>query len=341
MIKELAFSKDGFEKLIVLSNDELEIGVTTLGATLVSLKLLKTKDQRDVVCGFDSAEGYLNHDKYFGTCAGRVAGRIDKGQFTINDKHYQLACNNNGNALHGGLKGFDRVHYEYEVEDTNEPSVKLTYYAHDGEEGYPANLVLNITYKLVGNILRATYEGESDADTLLNITNHSYFNLDGHDSVSILDHYLAVKADELMMIDEDSCPRGARLKLKDTPFDFSSSKLIRECIEGEHQQLVNANGIDHFFVFNDTSNQIKLENNARNVSLIISSNQVGANIYSANYLDGGDIGKGGVSYPFRNSICLETQHYPNDVNINENPRTILRKGEKYLSTTDFKFIVEE
>lgn len=337
------FSKDKKVSKITISTSCLEAEIATLGATLVSLRLLKTKDQRDVVCGLNSAEEYLTHDKYFGTTAGRVAGRIDKGQFILNGKTYQLACNNNGNALHGGLDGFDRRNFDYEIIESDEDkvAVKFSYISKDGEEGYPGTLKLDVMYTLEGNTMSIDYYATCDQDTIINLTNHSYFNLEGHTSPTVLNHTLQVCADELLTIDEDSCPRGVRLTLEGTPFDFNKEKKVEECIKGEHIQLTNARGIDHFFIFNKKENQIMLRGGDGVCTLKINTNQPGANIYSGNYLDGDLIGKENIAYPFQCAICLETQNFCNDININKNPTSILRVGDAYQSHTEYTFEVED
>ncbi|MBQ9987676.1 MAG: galactose mutarotase [Erysipelotrichales bacterium] len=330
------------EEKVVLSNSYLQIEVSTLGATLVSLRLLRTQDHRDIVCGMKDAEGYLAHDKYFGACVGRIAGRIDQGRFTLNEKEYQLPQNNNGNSLHGGIHGFDRKHFTYEVMQEGEVgSIILQYTSVDGEEGYPGTVDLTVTYCLDHNRMSIDYSAASDQDTIINMTNHSYFNLEGHTSSTILDHSLRVDSNELLMIDEDSCPRGNRLQVESTPFDFRCEKKIRECIEQDHEQLRLGNGIDHFFIFTTKQDQITLRSPDSKVALHVSTDQVGANIYSANYLDGSDIGKENIAYPQRCAICLETQNYSNDINIHEDPTCILRKGDTYSSHTTYTFEVEE
>lgn len=331
------------EKKVVLSNSYLQIEVTTLGATLVALRLLKSNDQRDIVCGMKDAEGYLGHDKYFGACVGRIAGRIDQGRFTLNGKEYQLPQNNNGNSLHGGIQGFDRRSFTYEVSSESEEvgSITLKYTSQDGEEGYPGTLHLTITYTIDQNTMHIDYEAVSDQDTIINMTNHSYFNLEGHTSPTVLEHSLQVNADEILMIDEDSCPRGKRLCVEGTPFDFRDEKKISEAFAEEHEQLRLGNGIDHFYIFNKEQDQIKLVSKDQKISLHVSTDQVGANIYSANYLDGSDIGKENIAYPQRCAICLETQNYGNDINIHEDPTCILRKGDTYHSHTQYRFEVEE
>ena len=341
--KVVAFSKDEKVSKITIATSCLEAEISTLGATLVALRLLQTKDHRDVVCGLNSAEDYLAHDKYFGTTAGRVAGRIDKGQFTFNGKTYRLACNNNGNALHGGLNGFDRRNFEYEIIDLGNDAVsaKFSYISLDGEEGYPGTLKVDVTYTLRGSVMSIDYYATTDQDTIINLTNHSYFNLEGHSSPTVLNHTLQVCADELLTIDEDSCPRGVRLTLQGTPFDFKTPKKIGECIKGEHIQLTNARGIDHFFIFSKNEGQIMLQGGDGVVTLKMTTNQPGANIYSANYLDGELVGKENVAYPFQSAICLETQNFCNDINISSNPTSILRVGEAYQSHTEYTFEVEE
>ena len=341
MYKVEDFSSDKQEKKIILRNEYLEVGVSTIGAALVNVRLLKCKDERDVVWGFDCSDDYLNNrGPYFGVIAGRVAGRIDKGQFTLNGEKYQIPCNNNGNSLHGGIYGFDSKSFTYQVSE-DELSVKLQYFSEDGEEGYPGNLSVEIIYELHDNTLHLEYHAVTDKDTIINLTNHAYFNLEGHNSDSVLNHTLEVHADEFLSIDEDSCPRGKRVKVEGTPFDFRTPKCVGECVSGEHEELDKAKGIDHFFIFNKKETPIVLTSGDGVCRVEVNTNQVGANIYSGNFLDGSIVGKENKAYPFQSAICLETQNYNNDININENPTTVLRVGDMYDSWTDYKFIVEE
>ena len=337
------FSNNKKEKKIILTNEYLEVGISTVGATLVNVRLLKSEDKRDVVWGFDSADDYLaNRGPYFGVIAGRVCGRIDKGRFTLNGVEYQVPCNNNGNSLHGGVMGFDSKSFTYEViEDGEDLGVKLHYLSVDGEEGYPGNLALEVKYILRKNTLHLEYHATTDKDTIINLTNHAYFNLEGHNSRSVLNHSLEVHADAFLGIDEDSCPRGHRVNVEGTPFDFRTSKLIKDCVSGTHEELDKAKGVDHFFIFNKTSNQITLKGGDGVCTVKVNTNQPGANIYSGNFLDGTIVGKEGVAYPFQSAVCLETQNFNNDININENPTTILRVGETYESWSDYTFEVNE
>ena len=327
---------------IVLENEYLKAEISTLGAALVALNLKKTADQRDIVCGLKSPDDYLNHDKYLGATVGRVAGRIDAGRFVLNGREYTLAQNNNGNALHGGIKGFDRKVFSYEIlrMDNDAASVKLSIISLDMEEGYPGNLMLDVIYEIVNNRLSVRYEGRTDGDTLINITNHSYFNLNGHNGHSIKDHSLRVKSEEILKIDEDGCARGERLKVEKTPFDFREYKLIGNALCQAHEQIVKGNGIDHYFIFNGDNSQIELLSPDSKIKMTVDSDQLGANIYTANYLND-LIGKDNVLYTPRCSICFECQDYVNDININAEPGTVLRVGEKYTACTNYIFEVKE
>lgn len=327
---------------IILENEYLKAEVSTLGATLLSLRLKKSADNRDIVCGLKSPEDYLQHDKYLGATVGRIAGRIDSGKFTLNGVEYSLARNNNGNALHGGLKGFDRKIFSYEILHMNKESaaVKLSTFSIDMEEGYPGNLLFEVIYHISGNTLSIKYEARTDKDTLVNVTNHSYFNLDGHNAGSLQNQCLKVCSEEILKIDEDGCARGERLNIENTPFDFRESKFIKDALNGEHEQLIKGNGIDHYYIFSNKNNQIELLSSDSSVKMIIDSNQNGANIYTANYLS--DLtGKDDIVYNPRCSICFECQNYVNDINISENPTTVLRVGEKYTAYTNYIFEVKE
>ncbi|MEG0264747.1 MAG: aldose epimerase family protein [Erysipelotrichaceae bacterium] len=322
--------------VIEMKNEDIEVHVSTLGCTILSIF---TKDKNevksDIVLGFDDRNIYLKQDKYIGAIVGRVAGRIKDAMFTLNEQEYHLEKNNGENALHGGLLGFDKQIFKYEMIDQG---ICLHYLSKDLEAGYPGNMEVSISYTLVENKLIAHYEATCDQDSIVNITNHTYFNLAGCGTV--LNHELLIDSDEILCSDETGCANGVRLKVKDTPFDFNTSKQIGRDIDKDHEQLKIGGGYDHYYIFNQTSPSVILKDKKSGRVMKVNSDQKGAQIYSANFLDGTLKGKNNWYFNKRDAICIETQSAPNAIHIEENPSTILRKGNKYSATTIFEFYIE-
>lgn len=326
--------KDGI-CLFTLKNEYLEVSFTNYGGYITSIK---TKDINgkidDVVLGYDSIEGYLNDTESMGALVGRVANRIKKGHFVLNNQEYHLAINNGPNHLHGGIKGFSHQIFDYKI---NDEKVILSYLSKDLEEGYPGNLKLDASYYLKDQQLIIEYDAFSDKDTLINITNHSYFNLTGGKN-TIDSHELKIKADKIACIDKDGLPTGEFLAVKDTPFDFNTAKKIEESLNTSHEQIILGNGLDHPFIFNDTKNQVILYEPISHRQLTISTSLPGAQIYSANFLDNVK-GKNSQLYQKHDGICIETQFLPDAIHIEEKPSTILRKGEHFKAYSSYKFEV--
>jgi aldose 1-epimerase len=323
----------------------IEARIMTYGGIVVSLK---TPDRNgkveDVVLGFDNLDGYLKGHPFFGALVGRYANRIAKGRFTLNGVEYKLAQNNNGNSLHGGERGFDkRVWTAKEVGGAEGPGLELTYVSKDGEEGYPGTLTSVVTYRLTDNDeLRISYAATTDKDTVLNLTNHSYFNLAGPAGGDILKHELMLNADRFTPVDAGLIPTGELKSVKGTPFDFTQPTAIGARINGTDQQLVLGKGYDHNFVLN-RSDDTSLVLAARATEptsgrvLEVSTTQPGVQFYTGNFLDGKVVGKAGKSYQYRYGFCLETQHYPDSPNKPEFPSVVLKPGQQYKQTTVFKF----
>lgn len=322
--------------IIRMKNDALEVDVSNYGCTIMKL-LCKDKDGNfeDVVLGYETIEEYFDRDAYLGALVGRVANRIGDGTFKLGDNTYTLAINNGPNHLHGGIKGFSYQVFDYEIMDHD--SIKFFYVSKDEEEGYPGNLQLEVTYSLRDTAFVITYKAESDKDTIINLTNHSYFNLSGKKE-DIQNHYLQVHADEFACIDKDGLPTGWIEDVTKTPFDFRELTKIKDVITKEHEQLLLANGLDHPFLFNTNKDQVILIDKNSGRKLTVSSTLPGAQIYTANFLDGRD-GKYGLQYHARDGICIETQYMPDEINIREDAESILRKGERYESMTSYQFEV--
>jgi aldose 1-epimerase len=324
----------------------MEVRVITYGGRLVSLKA-PGRDGKfaDVVLGFDSLEGYLGEHPYFGALVGRYGNRIAKGRFKLDGKEYKLAINNGVNSLHGGLKGFDKVLWVGREVPGGDPSLELTYLSKDGEEGYPGNLTQKVTYTLTAaNELKIDYAATTDKDTVVNVTNHSYFNLAGQGQGDILGHVLQLNAAKFTPVDAGLIPTGELKSVEGTPFDFRQPTVIGARINAEDEQVKRGGGYDHNFIVDGAPGTLRL---AARVSeptsgrvLEVSTTQPGVQFYTGNFLDGTVKGKGGVAYAKRSGFCLETQHFPDSPNHPDFPTTTLKPGEEYKSTTVFKFSVQ-
>ena len=319
----------------------MEICVINYGGIIASIKVPdRDGEVNDVVLGHDSLEGYLNRTRYFGVLIGRFANRIARGRFTLNGVEYQLAVNNGQNHLHGGVRGFDKVLWApQEIDD----GVQLTYLSQDGEEAYPGNLTATVTYRLNdANELHVDYYATTDRDTIINLTNHSYFNLAG--GGTILHHELQIQADAFTPIDETLIPTGEIRSVKKTPMDFTSPTAIGALIDNDDDQLRIARGYDHNFVLRGEAGTLRTaarvyEPQSGRVMEVITT-QPGLQFYSGNYLDGTLVGRSGRAYLKNSGCCLEAQHFPDSPNQPTFPSTVLRPGEKYHHTTIYRFSVE-
>jgi aldose 1-epimerase len=322
----------------------VEAAITSYGARVVSLKVPDRSGKfEDVVLGFDQLDGYLKDNPYFGAIVGRYGNRIAKGEFTLDGAKYTLARNNGENTLHGGLKGFDKVVWTANKVSTSDgPGVELKYLSKDGEEGYPGNLSVTVTYSLTAdNELKIDYDATSDKDTVLNVTNHSYFNLAGQGNGDILDHVVTINADKFTPINAGLIPTGELRSVEGTPFDFRKPVAIGARIDEKDQQLVFGQGYDHNFVLNRSGDGLLLA--ARVIDpksgrvMEVLTTQPGLQFYTGNFLDGGIHGKGGKVYGRRSAFCMETQHFPDSPNQPKFPSVVLKPGERYRATTVYKF----
>jgi aldose 1-epimerase len=333
----------GAVEMLTLTNaNGVEVRAISYGAIITSLKVPDRAGQlADVVLGFDSLEGYLKGHPYFGCVVGRYGNRIAKGQFTLDGRTYKLATNNGPNHLHGGNVGFDKVVWHAEpVKGQN--AVAFTRTSPDGEEGYPGTLKVRVTYTLTDkNELLVDYHATTDKATPVNLTQHSYFNLAGHDAGDILGHVMMINADRYTPVDDTLIPTGERASIAGTPFDFRKPTPIGARIDGKHPQLINGKGYDHNFVLNRTGAGPQLA--ARVVepktgrTLEVATLEPGVQFYTGNFLDGTITGKGGHVYKHRNGFCLETQHFPDSPNKPDFPSTILKPGQEYKTRTVFTF----
>ena len=335
MIKELEQLNDGI-KLFSLKSDQLEVVVSNFGCTIVKVLMEdKQGNVSDVVLGYDDFSQYQTLDAYLGALVGRVGNRIAKGKFSLNGEDYTLAVNNGPNHLHGGIKGFSYRVFDHKIIDDH--TIEFSYFSPDGEEGYPGNMNFKAIYTLNGDTLNVHYLADTDKDTLINITNHSYFNLSGK-TENIYNHTLCIHSDRYACIDPDGLPTGEFNEVKGTAFDFNEPALIGERVEQKEEQLLTGKGFDHPFIFNTKDNQVVLEHPETGRRLTVSTTLPGAQIYTANYLDG-RLGKYGQHYFARDAVCIETQNLPDAIHLEKEPTTILKKGETYDEATSYKFEV--
>ena len=324
----------------------MEVKVTNYGARITSIKVPdKNKKFADVVLGFDNLAGYLADEPYFGAVVGRYGNRIAHGAFTLDGKQYHIPLNDGPNALHGGKVGFDRrVWNGKDASATGGPAVELHYLSPDGEQGFPGNLNVTVRYSLgEKNDLRIDYSATTDKDTVLNLTNHSYFNLAGAGSETVLKHKLTLAADRFTPIDGTLIPTGALQSVSGTPLDFRKATVIGARINQDYDQLKLAKGYDHNFVLNRSNDSLslaaKVEEPASGRVLEVFTDQPGVQFYSGNFLDGTIHGSGGV-YRHRSALCLETQHFPDSPNHPTFPTAVLHAGQDFHSTTIFRFSTE-
>lgn len=347
-VNESNFGKtsDGKEiGLFTLRNSAgAEARVITYGGTLVGLSV-PDRDGRfgDVVLGFGSVADYENQQSYIGPLIGRYANRIGGARFFVDGREFKLAANNGVNNLHGGPIGFDRVVWSGKGFATKTAaSVVLTYVSPDGDQGFPGNLNVKVTYSLTEkNELRVEYEATTDKATVVNLTQHAYFNLAGAGNPSILDHSMQIFADAFTPTDEGSIPTGVLQNVKGTPFDFLQPTRIGDRIDSEHEQIKFGKGYDHNWVINRRAPGLALaarvfESTTGRV-LDVRTTEPGLQFYSGNFLDGSLIGKSGKSFPKRSGFCLEAQKFPDSPNRRNFASPILRKGQKYRQTTIYSF----
>jgi aldose 1-epimerase len=323
----------------------MEVKAIAVGGIITSLKVPdRSGTAADVVLGFDRLDGYLKDHPFFGAIIGRYGNRIGKGQFALEGKTYTLAKNNGPNHLHGGVKGFDKVLWATAAVP-GQNAVTFTRTSPDGEEGYPGNLAVKVTYTLTdANELIVDYHATTDKPTPVNLTQHSYFNLAGDGSGDILGHELMISADRYTPVDSSLIPTGELAPVEGTPFDFRKTTAIGARINAAHPQLKAGGGYDHNWVLNRTGAGLQLA--ARVVepksgrTLEVATEEPGIQFYSGNFLDGSITGKGGHVYAHRTGFCLETQHYPDSPNKPDFPSTILRPGQEYKTRTVFTFGVQ-
>lgn len=333
-------------KLVNLVNKNgVEVQITNYGARVVSVWVPdKNGKFDDVVLGFSSIKDYLKVNPNFGAVVGRYGNRIGNAQFNLNGTVYKLEKNDGKNTLHGGFIGYDeRV---WNIEKTDKQSLELSYLSKDQEEGFPGNLKITVTYTLTdSNELKINYAATTDKPTVLNLTNHSYFNLNGQDSGDILGEEIMINADKFTPVDDGLIPTGELRAVAGTPLDFTKSTLIGSRINDSYEQIKFGKGYDHNFVLNKKGKELSVAAVAYDPKsgrvLEVTTTEPGVQFYTGNFLDGKLIGKSGKGYIHRGGFCLETQHFPDSPNHPEFPTTTLNPGENYNTTTIFKFSVKK
>ena len=317
-----------------ISNEMLKVRMTNLGCHILSVFAPdKNGVLGDVVLGYEDVTDCYRDDSCMGAIVGRVANRIGNASFVLNGKTYPLKANCGRHHLHGGEKGFDRQIFDYKIVDNG---IRFHYHSSHMEEGYPGNLDLDVTFLLEGAKLSILYEAETDRDTILNPTCHIYFNLSGKRE-NISAHRMRIRADEIACVDGEGLAYGEYLKVENTPFDFRCMRELGNALEAEHIQLKNAGGIDHSFLLSGQEDVIELYHRESGRRLLISTDMPVVQVYTANFLAGGCPGKGGAPYDNRAGVALETQVVSNSIQIEKEPKVILRKGQKMQSRTDYTF----
>lgn len=343
-IKEFGKTNKGEQvKLYVIKNKNgMEAAVSDFGAVLVSLLVPdKNGDYRDVVWGYDTAAGYENNGVYLGATIGRNANRIGKARFTVNGQEYQLESNDGRNNLHGGLSGYHARMWKAGQEGGNTVVFQLD--SPDGDQGFPGNVSVEVKYTLMDdNTLSIQYHALPDADTVLNMTNHSYFNLDGAESDSILEHKVWIDADAYTEADAESIPTGKIISVAGTPMDFRTYRVIGQDIDADYEQLKFGNGYDHNWVLNNKGKMAivaKMKSENSKITMEVATDLPGMQLYTGNFL-AGELGKNGKKYTRRSAACFETQYFPDAVNHQEFASPVYQAGQAYKTVTNYRFMVE-
>jgi aldose 1-epimerase len=331
--------------LYTLSNAAgMRAQITNYGGIVTSL-LVPDREGRlgDVVLGFDCIDGYLKKHPYFGAICGRYANRIAGGRFTLNGIEYTLARNDGDHHLHGGIRGFDKMVWQAaDLASVGGAALRLAYSSRGGDEGYPGNLDVVVTYTLTdANELWIDYLATTDADTVLNLSHHGYFNLADGGTSEVLGHEVTIDAARFLAVDAALIPTGELRDVRGTPMDFSRATAIGARIDGDDEQLVNGRGYDHTWVVNGAPGQLRLAARVHEPTtgrvMEVLTTEPGVQFYTGNFLDGTVTGKGGSVYRRRHGLCLECQHFPDSPNKPQFPTTVLKPGQRYTQTTVYRF----
>ena len=328
--------------LLLENKNGVQVELITFGAAIRSI-IVKDKNNADtdIIIGHDKLSGY-EEISYHGATIGRFANRIANGKFSIDEKEYTLPKNNGVNSLHGGLIGYNMVNWEIsEITDTDEPSVTLSHTDPDNNEGYPGEVKVNVTFTLsADNALKINYRATPSEKTIINLTNHSYFNLNGYNSGKITEQFVKIDADCFTPINENLIPTGELKNVENTPFDFREHKTVGQDVEKDDENLKFAGGYDHNFVFNKhslTDEVINTYSVDSGIEMSVYTDMPGVQFYIGNFLDGTQTGKDGKPIEYRTGFCFETQYFPDTVNQPNFPQCTFDKDEEYNHTTVFKF----
>lgn len=347
-MKEYGQTEEGPAQLFTLKNSNgMKVEITNYGGIITRLFVPgRNGTLDDVVLGFDSLAGYQGEHPYFGAIIGRYGNRIAKGKFSIDGKVYTLAINNDPNALHGGPSGFHKHLWKVsEIKGDGYVGLELSRVSKDMEEGYPGNLNVTVRYLLNNrNELLIEYEATTDQPTVVNLTNHSYFNLKGAGKGDILDHELMIAADKFTPVDKTLIPTGELRPVEGSPFDFRTPTAIGARVNADDEQIRFGGGYDHNFVLNRQGTGLHLAATVYEPStgrfMEVLTEEPGIQFYCGNFLNGSNVGKGGVKYDYRTGFCLETQHFPDSPNRKDFPSTLLKPDEKYRTSTIYRFSVK-
>jgi len=350
VIDKTSFGKlpDGREvyQYTLTNSSGSKVTIINYGAIVTSIIVPDRNGKfEDVVLGYDTLQGYINDTTFLGSIVGRYGNRIGKGRFQLEGKTYQLATNNGENHLHGGIIGFNKKLWDAEAIEGNEPALKLTLVSPDGEDGYPGKVTLVVTYTLTNkNELRVDYKGTTDKTTILNPTQHSYFNLSGNLSQTILDHQLSIEADSFTLVDKGQIPTGKFVDVANTPLDFRTMKTIGASVDEKYEQLLIGGGYDNNWVLKNYNGKVRkvaeVQEPKSGRTMIVYTDQPGIQFYSGNSL--GEVkGKNGVVYKRRTGLCLEAQGYPDSPNKPEFPSVVLKPGDVYKQTTIYQFLTKK
>lgn len=330
----------------LINDNGMKVGILNYGGIVQSLVVPgRSGEMADVVLGFDSLDSYRTESPYFGALIGRYGNRIAKGQFTLDDQTYHMFINNGPNSLHGGKEGFDKkVWNARPIEGDSTVALELTYLSKDGEEGYPGNLNVKVTYTLNNdNALRIDYEATTDKKTVVNLTNHSYFNLAGGKG-TILDQKVMLNADKFLPVDTTLIPIGELRPVEGTPMDFRTPTAVGARIDQPYEQLQNAGGYDHCWVLNTNGDLSKVAASVLDPQsgryMEVYTTEPGIQFYSGNFLDSTLTGKNGIVYPKHAALALETEHFPDSPNHPDFPSVVLEPGQTYQTSTIYKFSVK-
>jgi len=323
-------------KFIIKTRSGASICLTNYGATLLGIKMPDTEGiMADITLGFDTLDGYLkDSNPYFGATVGRFANRINGGHFSLEGVDYNLAVNNAPNHLHGGMQGFDKVLWDFDLPNGKSGnSVRFRYVSIDGEENYPGTLNVSVMFELTdNNELIISYEAETDKTTIINLTNHTYFNLSGGESETILDHEIELRSDSYTPVNEDLIPTGEIKSVSDTVFDFREAKLIG-------RDIARAGGYDHNYILaHDLDYDVRVSDSLSGRVMEMRTTEPAVQFYTGNFLDGLN-GRNGVIYNQRAGFCLEAQHYPDSPNQPQFPLVVLNPGETYKQNTVYRFSI--